>query len=91
MANAEKMPPSTAMGCQTSHSPAITNKMLRFLQVSLIEGNTGSVTTWIQVMTRNGNNFGVNDGWSPVGNRCWAGTDPRFLDLSAGHRKTVRP
>lgn len=91
MASPEEMPPSTAMGCQTSHSPAITNKMLRFLQVSLIEGSTGSLTTRIQVMTRNGNNFGVSDGWSPVGNRHWAGTDPWFLDLSADCRKTVRP
>lgn len=50
-----------------------------------------SVTTWIQAMTRNGNNFRVSDGWSPVRNRCCAGTDPQLLDLSADHRKTVRP
>lgn len=39
----------------------------------------------------NGNDFRVSDGWFPVGNRCWAGTDPCFLELFANHRETVRP
>lgn len=34
------MPPSPAVGYQTTHSPGITKKMLRLLQAFLIEGNT---------------------------------------------------